>query len=498
MPARVLAIGLDGAELTLVDRWAAEGKLPAFRALTQQGARYRLENCWGTLPVAVWPELTHGLSPGKIGLYYPPRQLRTGETELRRVTADEVDPEGFWTMASDAGKRVAAIDFPWTVAPRDLNGVFLGEWGTHDRWFGTSSIPPELVDSVRERHGPYPVHLCDDDYGPSLQDRERLASDLASAVDHETQMLVDLLGRDEWDLFACAYGQFQCVGHNFWGFEDSPAAPAGLRTAMLDVYSAVDRGIDALRAAAGPRAVVAVFASHGMGPLTGGVQLLPEVLVRLGLGSGRGSAATVRSRLPFGVRSTVRRLVPGSLRTRLQAAAGSLPSPLASPATRAVALASDVNGCVRLNLRGREPNGTVEPGAEAESLLAEIRRALLELEEPERGERIVTGVVTADEAFGPIRHPDVPDLMVRFRTDLGVIDACVSERVGLVKAPIRIAHRTGEHLGDARLWLAGMGIPPGEMEDAHSVDVTPTILALLGVPAPPHLDGRALVRSAAT
>lgn len=494
MPARVLVIGLDAAEVTLLERWTAEGRLPAFRDVMEQGARFRLDNCWSTLPISVWPELTHGRSPGKIALYFPPRQLRTGEAELRRVMPDEVDPEGFWTIASDAGKRVAAIDLPWTVPPRDLNGIFLAEWGTHDRWFGTASLPSSLAGELRERHGPYPVHLCDDDYGPSTRERERLASELLEAVDHETRVLVDLLERDEWDLFACVFGQFQCVGHNFWGFADSAdRVPEPLRTAMLDVYSRVDEGIDALRSAAGSNAVVAVFVSHGMGPLTGGVQLLPEVLVRLGVGSGKGSVATVRSRLPLGVRSTIRKLVPGPLRMRLQKAAGSLPDPLASPATRAVALPSDVNGCVRLNLRGREPNGSVESGAEAESLLTELRRALLELEHPESGEPIVAGVVTADEAFGPDRHPDIPDLMVRFRTDLGVLDACVSERVGLVKVPIRIAHRTGEHTGDARLWLVGDGIAGGEMQLAHALDVAPTILALLGVPVPSHLDGRPLV-----
>ena len=122
----------------------------------------------------------------------------------------------------------------------------------------------------------------------SEAERERLVWDLLEAVDHETRALVDLLGQEEWDLFACAFGHFQCVGHNFWGFADSTELVSErLRTAMLDVYSRVDDGIGALRSAAGPRAVVAVFASHGMGPLTGGVQLVPEVLVGLGLGSGQ-------------------------------------------------------------------------------------------------------------------------------------------------------------------------------------------------------------------
>ncbi|MDQ3380678.1 MAG: alkaline phosphatase family protein [Actinomycetota bacterium] len=495
MPARVIVIGLDSSESTLIERWTSEGKLPALAELYEQGQTYDLDNCWSTLPTSVWPELTSGRAPGRLALFFPPNQLRTGEVELRPVSPDEVDPRGFWTIASDAGKRVAAIDLPWTVPPRDLNGIFLAEWGTHDRWFGTASFPPALAVSTRQRYGEYPVRLCDHDYGDSTAERLQLAAELVEAVDHETRLLLDLLGQGEWDLFACAYGQFQCVGHNFWGFMDTQTrVPDAIRNAIFDVYSKVDEGVGALRAAAGPEAVSVVVASHGMGPLAGGPQLLHEVLVRLGAGSGKGSAAKVRSRLPIGVRSTIRKLVPAPLRRPLQRAAGSLPAPLASSATKAVALPADIGGYVRLNLEGREPNGSVEPGAEAEAVLAELRRALLELEDPASGERIVVGVVSAEEAFGPDRHPDVPDLMVSFRHDLGPLDACMSDRVELVNVPHRIVNRSGDHTGEARLWLTGKGIlRPEAVGRAHALDVAPTILSLLEVPIPSDLHGRYLV-----
>jgi predicted AlkP superfamily phosphohydrolase/phosphomutase len=492
MPAKVLFIGLDSAESTLIERWADEGRLPAVAELYERGAVYQLDNCWRTLPTAVWPELTTGLSPGKVGLFFAPRQLHTGEIEPRRVEKAEVDPMGFWTVASAAGKRVAAIDLPWTVPPDDLNGIFLGEWGTHDRWFGTGCFPLDLAEEIHERHGNFPVGLCDDDYGDSIAERERLATDLIDAVGYETSLFLDLLGRESWDLFACAFGQFQCVGHNFWEFmEAGDPVPATLQDAMVAVASKVDEGIAALREAAGDGAASVVVASHGMGPLVGGPQLLSEVLVRLGAGSGKGPAAQIRSRLPPGVRGTVRKLTPPLLRRRLQQAAGSLPAPLASSDTRAIALPADVNGFVRLNLEGREPNGAVAPGAEAEAELAMIRTALLELEVPASGERMVKEVLSAREAFGSNHHPDVPDLMVRFRSDLGTLDSCTSKRVGRITIPHRVAKRSGDHTGGARLWLAGDGIEPIDAPgNAHALDVAPTILSLLGVPVPAEFDGR--------
>jgi predicted AlkP superfamily phosphohydrolase/phosphomutase len=213
------------------------------------------------------------------------------------------------------------------------------------------------------------------------------------------------------------------------------------------------------------------------------------------MSSGAGAAASVRTRLPRPVRAVVRRLVPGRARRRLQASAGSLAAPLQSPATRAVVLHNNRCGSIRLNVRGREPFGSVEPGAEAGALLDELKREIGVLEDPDSGERIVKRVVTATEAFGPDHHADIPDLIVVFRDDLGPLEACRSERVGVVRRPNLNPKtpRSGDHTRESRLWAIGPGIEPGPIEGGNVLDLAPTVLALLGVPAPDDLDGRPLL-----
>jgi predicted AlkP superfamily phosphohydrolase/phosphomutase len=44
-----------------------------------------------------------------------------------------------------------------------------------------------------------------------------------------------------------------------------------------------------------------------------------------------------------------------------------------------------MTGAIRINLRGREPEGVVEPGAEYEAFRREIADALTVLENPETG-----------------------------------------------------------------------------------------------------------------
>ena len=130
-----------------------------------------------------------------------------------------------------------------------------------------------------------------------------------------------------------------------------------------------------------------------------------------------------------------------------------------------------------------------------DALVEELRRELHALEDPETGKPIVERVVTAQETFGPGHHPDVPDVMVVFRTDLGQINAAQSARAGVLRLHQYGPNtpRSGDHTVESRLWAMGPGIAPGtRLEGGNVLDIAPTVLALLGVPEPEGLDGKAL------
>ena len=504
MAARVLFVGFDAVDPSLLERWAGEGHLAVFTSLSNAGASFRLANPIRTLPGGLWQELNTGRSCGRTGVFFPDRQLHTGETDPRPVEASEVDPRAYWTAASDAGQRVAVFDLPHTVPPAQLNGIFVAEWGTHDRVFGQRSVPTTLLDEIRAAHGDYPLWTrqwprrttaaCDGHDG-SLEQYSELVIDLLAGIDRKSALLRELLQREDWDLFACAFSEGQCSGHQLWHFLDAPAPiPERLANGIRSVYERLDTALGNLIEAAGPDATVFLAATHGFVDPTGGRQLIPEVLVRLGYSSGRGASAQLRSRVPKSVRALARRLVPRGPREKLQVRTGTLAQPLESPLTRAVALDGDRCSWIRLNLKGREPYGTVAPGSEAEEILQDIRTELLLLEQPETGQRIVSQVATAREAFSD-HHPDVPDLIVDFRTDLGVLEACRSVRAGLVRVPMpQTAHRTGAHPAvPCALWIRGrQDAPRATPEASEAVDLAPTILSRLGLEQPDWLEGKPL------
>jgi predicted AlkP superfamily phosphohydrolase/phosphomutase len=334
-------------------------------------------------------------------------------------------------------------------------------------------------------------------------------------VRSRTDLVEALMARETWDVAHVVYAETHCAGHHFWGFRDPASAPYvaegsdTLRNAVDEVYAEVDRGIGRLLAAAGPEADVMVIASHGMDKYVGGYQLLGEVLRRLGLrrGASRARAALGRH-TPRRVRSLVRRVVSSASRERVLEALGERPEhELRHPETLATVLPNNRCGAIRLNLRDREPNGTVEPGAEADALIELLRTELSALTDPESGQPIVVSVDTPAASGRPHLHADLPDVTVDFRTDLGPLEACTSPRIGTVAVPLwrRTGRsdwplgmgRTGDHTpSPSRAWIRAHHAEPTRAVDAPSViDLAPTALALLGVPVPPSVEGHAWFRT---
>ncbi len=59
-------------------------------------------------------------------------------------------------------------------------------------------------------------------------------------------------------------------------------------------------------------------------------------------------------------------------------------------------------GFIKVNLKGREPQGTVEPGQEYEEVLNEISKRLSSLKDPQTGAPLVSRILrNRDVYWGP-------------------------------------------------------------------------------------------------
>jgi predicted AlkP superfamily phosphohydrolase/phosphomutase len=247
-----------------------------------------------------------------------------------------------------------------------------------------------------------------------------------------------------------------------------------------------------------------VISGDRVGPNHAGWHLLPDILKRLDYlasAAARPQAANdshqpsrfdpvkaLRDFLPVGFRQALARQLPTKLRDKLAQRVDT--ADIDWSRTRAYWLPTDLEGYIRINLAGREPQGIVQPGAEYEAALADLGAALLELRDPATGRAIVDEVIRTDERYPGARRAYLPDLIVRWNGS-APIAAAQSQRVGVIAVPSPDA-RSGTHQGPGFVLASGRDIPQGaRLDGAHILDVAPTLLARMGVAPPTTMPGRA-------
>jgi predicted AlkP superfamily phosphohydrolase/phosphomutase len=166
--------------------------------------------------------------------------------------------------------------------------------------------------------------------------------------------------------------------------------------------------------------------------------------------------------------------------------------------SRTRAYTMGLNG-LYLNLKGREREGIVIPGAEAEALKEELRSKLNGLVDPASGTVGITGVFDCDAVYAGPYVDNAPDLIVGYGAGFRASWDSVTGRVTSAIFEDNIKAWSGDHCIDPRL-VPGVLFSNQKIaeEKPAIVDVAPTILKLFGLRLPGHFDGKPWTVAAAT
>jgi predicted AlkP superfamily phosphohydrolase/phosphomutase len=498
---RTLVIGLELGDGRLLHEWAMAGHLPTLRALIDAGTWGWLETTAGQLHVSAWPSIYTGIGPGEHGVYYT-FQPAPGVQGYQRFHEGLYGRPTFWRLLDAAGRRCAVFDAPYTHLEPGFAGTQIVDWGTWAHYLAPQSTPRTVLSELEGACGRYPLGLEAHDLGFRALDPADTQQRLIGAVRRKAESALWLMRQGRFDLFMTVFGETHVGAHYCW-------TPQGDQELMRGLYEELDRAIARLVEAAGPDAATFVVSGDAVEPNHAGWHLLPEVLARLGYFASAetsrpedGGAAVqtrfdpvraLRDLLPKDFRKNLARRLPTRLRDKLAQRVDTATFDWSR--TKAYCLPTDLEGCIRINLRGREPEGTVAPGAEYEAACRDLESALRELTDPASGERAVRDVLIVDRAFPGQRRHHLPDLVVLWSSAMP-ITALASDRIGTV-AGASPDPRPGTHAEPGFVLMCGSGILPGRtIDDGHIFDLAPTILHRLGVAAPAHMTGRLLVETA--
>lgn len=156
----------------------------------------------------------------------------------------------------------------------------------------------------------------------------------------------------------------------------------------------------------------------------------------------------------------------------------------------AFVLPSFGDGYVRVNLRGRERDGIVDP-SDYDRALTDVETIVGACRNPRTARPVVLDMERVDG--DPFDHDRYADLVIRWAEPTDAFD---HPEVGTI-GPFPL-HRTGTHEDGGFLWMTGDTVTPGDRGAASVLDLPPTVLALLGRRPPQPLSGHALVAPRAT
>ena len=496
---RVFVLLIDAASPDLIETWTDDGTLPNLKALRGRGAYGRVGSVADWLAEATSYALFSGRNPAATGLHCG--SMWQKETMKARTPGKDWLPfQPFWRTFDAGGPRAIVIDPPNVYPPEPFNGIEVIGWATHDTLAPFQTYPPALAATIQERFGS--SLIGDEIYG--LVSKRRFLDERRRMLEINRKfrdLCMGLMDGQSWDLFFGGLFTAHQAGHRLWSAVNvkgklSEAQRADLDDTIRQVYVSIDGVVGDLVKAAGEEAVVLVLSLHGMDVNHSRGWIFPEMLRRVqGITPVSPSLLDrLRTLIPVEWRHAVKSLLPFESRRgltrywRMRAHAWET--------TRAFGLFSDTQGWVRLNVKGREALGVVQPGAEYDQLCQEIADGLKTFVDADTGEPIIKDIVRPHQVFEGEHLDDLPDMVVRWaETPASRHRAVASPKFGVIPWPTPGRNpegRSGNHRGQGMLIAAGPGIEPGTIDGVDILDIAPTILSLLSQPVPAEMEGRPL------
>ncbi len=504
---RVLVIGLDGAPFPLLARLAESGHMPTLRRLLASGVGGQLRSTMPPTSGPAWTSFATGMNPGRTGVY-DFLYRREGSYVFPPVNASMRSGRTLWRLLSDAGARVGVVNVPISYPVEPVEGTFISGWMTP--YFAKDyTWPPTLAAEIEKAVGDYRIY-------PSETFSERGAKAFFQASDELLELLTRttlyLMERDDWDFFMTVYFDVDRILHQLWHAID-PEHPwrsrrdgrgAGVHEkAVIRYFERLDADIARVIAKAGDDVTVMLMSDHGMGRASRFV-VLNNLLLELGFLRLDDDAATRMKafalRSGFSLRN-VHKLVD-SLGIAKHAEYKNVYS-FDSVLKRFFLSFHNIDwqrssaysfgrhyGSLFLNVKGREPHGSVEP-ADYERTRDEIAAALLAWRDPELGRPLVSRAIRREEVYHGSRFEEAPDLILLPQDDADIfygLSDFGSSRIWDATYRYSGMHRdNGMFVAAGPLVRGGAAAP-----DASIVDLAPTILYLLDREIPADMDGRVL------
>ena len=120
---RLFFLGIDSATWDLIIPWINQGKLPGFALLLKNGLTLDLESTIPPLTPVAWTSLYTGVNAGKHNIFDFYRMDKNKQISIN-LASDNPMPTIF-AILSNAQKKIAVCNLPFTFPPQPIKGMML-------------------------------------------------------------------------------------------------------------------------------------------------------------------------------------------------------------------------------------------------------------------------------------------------------------------------------------------------------------------------------------
>ncbi|MFN3532660.1 MAG: alkaline phosphatase family protein [Candidatus Brocadia sp.] len=440
MGKKTVVIGLDGTPHSLIHKLTQQGVCPNLYKLISAGSLREMKSTHPAVSSVAWTSFITGKNPAKHGIFgFMDRIPNT--YDMYYPNSRHIQGKPIWDILSQYNKRSVVINVPSTYPASEMNGILIAGFVAID--LARASYPTSIVPALKEMG-----YKIDVETQLIHESKDKLFDDLFLTLEKRTQAILHFMKNEVWDLFVGIFTETDRLHHFFWEFTEKNDPKYS--QLFLDYYKKIDAAIGKITENIGNDTTLILLSDHGF------CTLQQEVYINHWLqkeGFLNFKTIPPKSLVDIGVGSRAYCLDPGR---------------------------------IYINLKGREPNGCVEPGNDYEQLRNTLISKLTRLKDPVTKTNIIDKIHKREEIYHGKYFDRAPDLVIEPKHGYDLKGAIYKEAL-LSKGVFSGMHT----YDDAFVYVSNKNITRHSLE---ITDVTAAILHSLDISIPGDMDGKNFVK----
>lgn len=409
---------LDAADIDFCEKFMNAGLMPNLKRFRDNSLFATVQDPDSIVELGTYNVVFTGKSREEIG-YYEFRQLVPGTYKIAHdVEGGDFEGEQFWEKLKGTGKKVCILDvFDSKLVP-DLEGVQVFNWSVNNMKRATKVVPSTLLNEIPELK----TQQLFNQISPATEKQSlQLLQDLLTRLDKKVEVYAEILKKDAFDFIAIGFGELHCAGHQFfdyleWNKADlTSTQKKRLAGAMEEIFSKFDACLGELLKLVPPhsnKVIMSQTGNFGVYPIE---SLNEQLCVKLGyqkLNSENQSLSLktkFKNLLPISTRIKLSRLI-FTKKQRDEILSKQFETQTNWKETKVFSIPTMFHTFLRVNLKGREPDGIVLE-SEYEALVNKICNELSLLTDKKSGKPVYDKIIKVKGVFSEIIPYKLPDII---------------------------------------------------------------------------------------